>query len=83
MRGKENYKNHLFLPFTDATGGAETYKGGRYIDLEISEESIIVIDLNKAYNPYCAYADGYSCPVPPQENNLRVKILEGIKKPRK
>lgn len=83
LREKEEYKNHLFLPFTDATSGAETYLGGRYLDLEIPEGNTIVIDFNKAYNPYCAYADGYSCPVPPQENNLGVKILAGIKKPRK
>lgn len=83
LREKEEYKNHLFLPFTDATNGNETYIGGRYIDLEIPDGNTIVIDFNKAYNPYCAYTDGYSCPVPPKENNLNVKILAGIKKPRK
>lgn len=83
LREKEEYKNHLFLPFTDATNGDETYIGGRYIDLEIPVGNTIVIDFNKAYNPYCAYTEGYSCPVPPKENDLGVKILAGIKKPRK
>jgi uncharacterized protein (DUF1684 family) len=83
LREQEEYKNHLFLPFTDATNGEETYLGGRYIDLEIPEGNTIVIDFNKAYNPYCAYADGYSCPIPPKENGLQVKILAGIKKPKK
>ena len=47
------YKNHLFLPFTDITSGEETYAAGRYIDLDISDikNNKVVIDFNKAYNP--------------------------------
>ena len=54
-RTMPQYRNHLFLPFTDLTNGDETYGGGRFIDLEIPEGDTIVIDFNKAYNPYCAY----------------------------
>jgi uncharacterized protein (DUF1684 family) len=36
-----------------------------------------MIDLNLAYNPYCAYADGWSCPVPPLENWLSVPVQAG------
>lgn len=75
------YKNHLFLPFLDLTNGEESYSGGRYIDL--STEDIIsgkaTIDFNTAYNPYCAYSNGYRCPVPPQENILETKIMAGEK----
>lgn len=75
------YKNHLFLPFLDLTNGQESYSGGRYIDL--STEDIIngkaTIDFNTAYNPYCAYSNGYRCPVPPQENILETKIMAGEK----
>lgn len=75
------YKNYLFLPFTDATSGKQSYGGGRYIDL--STEDILgdkmLIDFNKAYNPYCAYASGYNCPIPPRENNLPVAIKAGEK----
>jgi len=76
----EKYKNHLFLPFTDLTSGVETYGGGRYIDLEIPNSDTILIDFNKAYNPYCAYNEKYSCPIPPQENDMEMQILAGVLK---
>lgn len=81
LRETEEYRNHLFLPFTDVSNGEESYAGGRFIDLEISNDAFIVIDFNKAYNPYCAYTDGYSCTIPPEENYLDVKILAGVQKP--
>ncbi len=76
----EQYKNHLFLPFTDLTSGVESYGGGRYIDLEIPKGKTIEIDFNKAYNPYCAYNEKYSCPIPPKENDLNIEVLAGVKK---
>ncbi|MBC6113065.1 DUF1684 domain-containing protein [Pedobacter fastidiosus] len=75
------YKNLLFLPFTDQTNNKETYGGGRYIDLNVNDikKKAIEIDFNKAYNPYCAYSDGYRCPVPPEENDLQIEIKAGEK----
>ncbi len=75
------YQDYLFVPFTDISNGTETYAGGRYLDLKISDidNKTIWIDFNKAYNPYCAYSDGYRCPVPPEENNLMIKISAGEK----
>lgn len=76
------YKDYLFLPFTDLTSGEETYASGRYIDLKFEDifDNKIVIDFNKAYNPYCAYVSGkYNCPIPPGENTLNVAILAGEK----
>ncbi|WP_240755316.1 DUF1684 domain-containing protein [Pedobacter sp. SYP-B3415] len=75
------YKDYLFLPFTDQTNGSETYTGGRYIDLSMKDiiGNTIVIDFNKAYNPYCAYSGGYQCPVPPAENNLKINVPAGEK----
>lgn len=67
LMGNDQYKNYLFLPFTDATTGNETYESGRYIDLQTSDvkDNEVVIDFNKAYNPYCAYVSGvYNCPIP-------------------
>ena len=81
LREMEEYKNHLFLPFTDLTTGVESYGGGRYIDLEIPNSETIIIDFNHAYNPYCAYSSRYSCPVVPNENFINVKILAGVKAP--
>lgn len=75
------YRNYLFLPFTDKTSGDESYGGGRYLDLDLTmiRDNKILIDFNKAYNPYCAYASGYNCPIPPQENDLPIAIKAGEK----
>ena len=75
----EKYRNHLFLPFRDATNGKETYGGGKYLDLEIPENNTIVIDFNQSYQPYCAYnAYDYNCPIVPQENTLPTEIRAGV-----
>ncbi|MBT0608260.1 DUF1684 domain-containing protein [Aequorivita echinoideorum] len=73
------YEDYLFLPFTDFTSGDGSYGGGRFIDLKIPEGETIVIDFNTAYNPYCAYNHRYSCPIPPAENDLEVRIEAGVK----
>lgn len=78
LRTQEKYKDHLFLPFTDQTNGADTYGGGRYIDLKIPSGDTIELDFNKAYNPYCAYATGYACPIPPKENDLPLAVKAGV-----
>ena len=70
---------YLFLPITDLTSGDGTYGGGRYLDLEIPKGNTVFIDFNKAYNPYCAYNPRYSCPIPPQENDLLIRIEAGVK----
>ena len=74
------YPQDLFLPFKDLTNGETSYGGGRYIDLELNDidKNKLKIDFNKAYNPYCAYSGGYSCPVPPQNNFLDIKIEAGV-----
>ena len=79
------FQNYLFLPFTDLTNGESTYEGGRYLDFSIGDiqDGILRIDFNICYNPYCAYSDGYSCPVPPAENRLKLEISAGEKKFRK
>jgi len=71
------YERYLFIPFRDATSGVETYGGGRYIDAELPEGDSILIDFNRAYNPYCAYNSRYSCPLPPVENTLAVEVRAG------
>mgnify|MGYP001416033173 CR=1 FL=1 len=78
----EDYKNYLFLPFKDRTNSHDTYGGGRYIDLEIPKDgnNEVVIDFNKAYNPYCHYNSEYSCPLVPRENHLLIEVRAGAKK---
>lgn len=73
------YKDYLFIPFTDNTNGVESYGGGRYIDFRIPNYKIVELDFNLCYNPYCAYNDGYSCPIPPKENYLDIEIRAGEK----
>lgn len=76
----EGYENSLFLPFTDDTNAVTTYGGGRYLDLEIKDikNKSIIIDFNKAYNPYCAYSKYYNCPIPPANNYLETEINAGV-----
>ena len=73
------YFDYLFLPFTDLTNGKSSYGGGRYIDFRIPKSKEVVLDFNKAYNPYCAYSGKYSCPIPPKENDLEIGIFAGVK----
>lgn len=79
LRETEEFRDYLFLPFSDLTNGEETYGGGRYIDLRIPKEDSIIINFNKAYNPYCAYNAKYSCPIVPKQNNLDYAIKAGVK----
>ncbi len=77
------YENRLFIPFTDASNGNGTYEGGRYLEMEIPAGKEVLIDFNLVYNPYCAYSDRYSCPIPPRENDLPIAIEAGAKSPMK
>jgi len=75
------YKDYLVLMFTDGTSGNESYDAGRYLDFTLSDikNNKVIIDFNKAYNPYCAYTRGYNCPIPPKENNVSIPIRAGEK----
>ncbi|UPS90497.1 DUF1684 domain-containing protein [Bizionia sp. M204] len=76
---QEGFEDYLFLPFIDHTNGEATYGGGRYIDLRIPENDTMIIDFNKAYNPYCAYDEKYSCPIVPRNNYLDIEVKAGVK----
>jgi uncharacterized protein (DUF1684 family) len=75
----EEYKDYLFVPFTDLTTGDESYGSGRYLEFRIPDikNNTLQLDFNKAYNPYCTYSPGYKCPIPPRENALTVAIKAG------
>ncbi|MGJ5641617.1 DUF1684 domain-containing protein [Formosa sp. S-31] len=82
LKDKAGYEDYLFLPFLDLTNGVSTYGGGRYMELrssDINEANEIRIDFNKAYNPYCAYNDTYSCPIVPRDNFINTEIRAGVK----
>ncbi len=71
----------LFVPFRDATSGAETYGAGRYLELDAdppyTDGQTVVVDFNGAYSPFCAFSDEYSCPLPPTENWLDIPVRAG------
>lgn len=73
------FGNQYLTAFGDETSGVSTYGGGRYLDLDIGKSDWVELDFNKAYNPYCAYFEDYSCPLPPVENLLTVAINAGEK----
>ena len=75
---KDCFEDYLFLPFLDETNGLESYGGGRYIDAKIPDGDTLIIDFNKAYNPYCAYNDKYSCPIVPRVNYLKTRVEAGV-----
>lgn len=79
LKNKAETANLFFIPFLDKTSGNQSYGGGRYIDFKTDDISTnsLLIDFNKAYNPYCAFTKGYNCPVPPRENVLNVAIKAG------
>lgn len=81
------YGGGLFLPFRDATGGRESYGGGRYLTDTVKGThgrgvsglpgGRIRLDFNYAYNPSCAYDDQWACPLAPPENWLDASVLAG------
>lgn len=73
------FGSQYLTAFGDETSGETTYGAGRYLDLAIGKSDQVVIDFNKAYNPYCAYFADFTCPLPPRENLLTVAIKAGEK----
>ena len=77
------YRDYLSVWFTDRTTGHETYPVGRYVDVGMESPDPshrYTIDLNAAYNPYCAYSGLYSCAIPRTEDHLDVALRVGEKK---
>lgn len=79
------YRDLLFLPLKDLTAPAETYGGGRYLDLNRNDfsDGTVRLDFNRLYNPYCAFSDGWNCPIPPRANHLEIRLEAGEKIPLK
>ncbi|WP_019585137.1 DUF1684 domain-containing protein [Deinococcus apachensis] len=74
----------VFVPFRDATSGTETYGVGRYLDAplrQIEDGLEVALDFNLAYHPYCAYSEGWTCPLPPRKNWFREAVRVGERLP--
>jgi uncharacterized protein (DUF1684 family) len=70
----------LFVIFGDETNGSETYGGGRFLSVaEPDQQGRTVIDFNKAINPPCVFSKYATCPLPPQENQLELRVTAGEK----
>ena len=67
----------LFVPFGDPTNERETYRAGRYLDLDRTATGLYDLDFNRAYHPYCVFNPAYECPIPPRENHLPVPVRAG------
>lgn len=76
----EEGSDELFLIFRDATSRDDTYQAGRYLYAPMPKEGKTVIDFNKAYNPPCAFTPYATCPLPPPQNRLPVRIEAGEKR---
>jgi uncharacterized protein (DUF1684 family) len=73
----EESPGSLFFIFRDLTSGKETYGSGRFLDTDMPKNGQVVLDFNKAYNPPCAFTPFATCPLPPKENRLPVRIEAG------
>jgi uncharacterized protein (DUF1684 family) len=71
----------LFFIFKDPTAGRDTYPAGRYFYADMPKDGTVVLDFNKAYSPPCAFTKYATCPLPPPQNRLDVRIEAGEKKP--
>ena len=69
----------LFVIFGDATNGHETYGGGRFLYASPPVDGRTVLDFNKAYNPPCVFSPYATCPLPPAQNLLPIRIEAGEK----
>jgi uncharacterized protein (DUF1684 family) len=73
----------LFFVFRDETAGKTTYRPGRflYVEKRPAPGEVFLLDLNRAYNPPCAFSEYTTCPLPPEQNILKVRVEAGEKFP--
>ena len=69
----------LFFIFSDGTSGKTTYGAGRFLYTDLPKDGTVVLDFNKAYSPPCAFTAFATCPLPPKQNRLDVRIEAGEK----
>jgi uncharacterized protein len=70
-------RKDLFFIFRDLTSRDATYPAGRYLHAVLPQNGEVILDFNKAYNPPCAFTDFATCPLPPKQNHLQVRIEAG------
>lgn len=80
FQGPKMAEDQGWIPFTDATSGRDAYGGGRYLDVTLRQDGMVIVDFNLAYNPYCDYNIAYKCALPPAENRLPFAVEAGEKR---
>ncbi len=79
MRPMTTRPRRFYFIFKDESSGRETYAAARFLYSDLRDDGTTVLDFNEAYNPPCAFNPYTTCPIPPKENRLKVKILAGEK----
>ena len=79
LRPMTTRPNRFFFVFRDGTSGKETYETARFLYADLKPDGTTLLDFNEAYNPPCAFNPYTTCPLPPQENRLKVRIPAGEK----
>jgi uncharacterized protein len=72
-------KKDLFFIFKDLTSQDVTYPAGRFLHTPLPQNGQVTIDFNLAYNPPCAFTDFATCPLPPRQNQMPLRIEAGEK----
>ncbi len=79
LRPMTSRPGRLYFIFRDGTSGKETYETARFLYANLNPDGSVVMDFNQAYNPPCSFNPYTTCPLPPRENRLTVRILAGEK----
>jgi hypothetical protein len=70
-------REELFFIFKDLTSGSETYPAGRFLYAALPRGGTVALDFNRAHNPPCAFTPFATCPLPPPQNHVKVRIAAG------
>ena len=79
LRPMTTRPGRLYFIFRDGTSGKETYETARFLYTNLNPDGTTIMDFNQAYNPPCSFNPYTTCPLPPKENRLTVRILAGEK----
>lgn len=77
---QENSSDQLFIIFADLTNRTESYGAGRFLYADPPKDGKVVLDFNRAYNPPCAFSPYATCPLPPPQNRLKLRVEAGEKR---
>nr|WP_233261909.1 DUF1684 domain-containing protein [Vitiosangium sp. GDMCC 1.1324] len=77
---QEPGENQLFIIFGDLTNRTDSYGAGRFLYTDLPKDGKVVLDFNRAYNPPCAFSPYATCPLPPPQNRLKLRVEAGEKR---